>query len=131
MSPFRAPRPCAQNGCSALTSSGRCPEHQKAAQQAYRAVRGTVAERGYDARWAAYSRQYRREHPLCVLCERQGRTVASEHTDHIERVTGPDDPRFYDPTNHRAVCKSHHSSKTVLEDGGFGNARKPKGDVTC
>jgi 5-methylcytosine-specific restriction protein A len=40
--------------------------------------------------------------------------------DHVEAVSGPDDPRFWDESNHDAKCHSHHSRKTVRQDGGFG-----------
>ena len=44
----------------------------------------------------------------------------SEHIDHIERITGPSDPHFRDPTDHRSLGGSCHSSKTNREDGGSG-----------
>jgi 5-methylcytosine-specific restriction protein A len=130
--PRRAPSPCRHQGCPALVDRGFCPAHQKAAQRVYRATRGTTASRGYGARWTTYSRQYRREHPLCVVCAVEGRTVPSEHVDHIVPVHGPDDPQFWCPDNHRATCHSCHSRVTVQHDGGFGKARslKPELKVT-
>lgn len=60
--------------------------------------------------------------PLCIHCYAEGLLTPSEHVDHIDAVNGPDDPKFWDPDNHQALCYSCHSKKTVKEDGGFGNA---------
>jgi len=80
--------------------------------------------RGYSARWAEYSRLFRIEHPLCVMCEAQGRVTASQHVDHIKPMSGPDDPQFWEPSNHQALCQSCHSIKTAREDGAFDNPRR-------
>ena len=74
--------------------------------------------RGYGARWRAYSRRYLREHPRCASCGEQ-----AEATDHVAAVTGPDDPGFWDPGNHQALCWGCHSRKTAKRDGGFGRRR--------
>ena len=126
MSPFRPPRSCANSGCPELTThrSGYCEQHMRTQRKQYDASRGTATQRGYSARWAEYSRLYRIEHPLCVMCKAQGRVTASEHVDHIKPVTGPDDPLFWEPSNHQALCQSCHSIKTAREDGAFGNQRK-------
>ncbi|QXE85987.1 HNH endonuclease [Geomonas nitrogeniifigens] len=93
--------------------------------------RGTAAQRGYGARWAAYSRQYRKENPLCVDCLARGVLTSVEHgghVDHIQAVSGPSDPLFWEPANHQSLCHSCHSRKTAFEDGSFGN-KKGKGKV--
>lgn len=107
--------------------------------------RGSAAERGYDWRWQVYSEQFRREHPLCCgLPVAAGRLPAgcevrrtlvdgahhlrmhavgchgvTGHVDHIEPVTGPADPRLWDPTNHQPLSHSCHSFKTARFDGRF------------
>lgn len=111
---------CRKQGCNTLTDTGYCEAHTTVGQQ-YDQYRGTPAERGYTSRWAKYSRLYRKKHPLCVDCLKDGRIVASQHTDHIIAVSGPNDPLFYSESNHQALCAPCHSRKTVLEDGGFGN----------
>jgi 5-methylcytosine-specific restriction protein A len=87
-------------------------------------------ERGYTSRWAAYSRRYRKQHPLCVDCKNRGIIKLANHVDHIKPVSGPDDPLFWDGDNHQALCTPCHSRKTAREDGGFGNTKsnKPVGD---
>jgi len=110
--PNRAPSPCNQPGCPKLTTGRYCSAHQQEANRLDALRRGTAAERGYGSRWGRYSRQYRNEHPVCMSCHRK----RSEHTDHIKPVSGPDDPNFWEPTNHQALCQTCHSRKTALED---------------
>jgi 5-methylcytosine-specific restriction protein A len=119
--PVKLLRPCNQPGCPELTGDGYCPEHKKAKAQKYDKDRGSASERGYNSRWAAYSRLYRKKNPLCVECLKEDRITGSQHVDHIIAVKGKDDPLFWDPKNHQALCQPHHSSKTAKEDGGFGN----------
>ena len=132
--PVRPKRPCSHPGCPELVTSGQCEAHQAQAKerraadvQRYDLLRGSAAQRGYDARWTAYSRQYRKDYPLCVRCLAAGLLVSVErggHVDHIKPVTGPHDPLFWDPANHQSLCRSCHSEKTAAEDGGFGNPER-------
>lgn len=115
---MRAPKACARPGCGKRAERGStCEAHRVASVQAYERHRGTAPERGYTARWAKYSRQYRREHPLCVHCKARGEVTPSAHVDHIEPVTGADDPKFFDPTNLQALCVACHNAKTAKERG--------------
>ena len=73
---------------------------------------------GYDYRWQKFRSAWIRDHPLCSgkwsECERLHRVRPTAHVDHDQRVTGPDDPRFYTgPFN--ALCHECHSRKTALE----------------
>ncbi len=43
----------------------------------------TSSQRGYDYRWQKARERYLRDHPLCVYCERNGRTAAASVVDHI------------------------------------------------
>lgn len=125
--PTRAPRPCAQPGCSALVERGHCPDHERtsrAQSTAYDARRGSSSERGYGARWQRLRlRILRRDLYQCQECKRQGRlTLAGArkgdaHVDHIvPKSRGGTD----DPANLETLCRSCHSRKTATEDGGFG-----------
>ncbi|MBI3936718.1 MAG: HNH endonuclease [Betaproteobacteria bacterium] len=120
---------CAATGCSTLLPPGQthCPAHARAMD----ARRGTAQERGYGSRWAAYSRAWRRQHPLCgdrldgpssehSRCVADGRTTAATQVDHIRAVNGPADPLFWEPTNHQSLCRDCHSRKTALENGRWG-----------
>jgi 5-methylcytosine-specific restriction protein A len=114
--PTRAATPCRHPGCPALTTDGICLEHRKAEQQHDREVRGSAYARGYTKAWSAYSKRYRYEHPWCVACLKEGRNNPSQEVDHIQAVSGPDDPLFWEPSNHQALCHSHHSAKTATEN---------------
>jgi len=60
---------------------------------------------------------------LCAMCEAKGRLSKAECVDHINPVSGPDDPEFYNPKNHQSLCNSCHSEKTAKEDGALGNRK--------
>ena len=120
--PSSAPRACTEIGCSALVAhGGRCEAHKRQAARRYDATRGTPDARGYGRRWQDYSKAFRRQHPLCEQCLRDGRTTASQCVDHIAPVQGAADPAFWQHDNHQALCNSCHATKTAAEDGGFGN----------
>jgi 5-methylcytosine-specific restriction protein A len=83
----------------------------------------TAAGAASSKRWAAFSRRYLREHPLCVSADCAlwpvwERPLATE-VDHIDGC-GRTGARAYDLTNLQALCKSCHARKTVTHDGGFG-----------
>jgi 5-methylcytosine-specific restriction protein A len=95
-------------------------------------TRASAARRGYDSRWRRYRiRQWLPLHPRCgdrlagqsaehSQCRRDGRDVPGTDVDHIVPVSGPDDPLFWEVTNHQSLCHACHSAKTAREDGGFG-----------
>ena len=66
-----------------------------------------TAARGYGGRWQRFRVWFLKRDPLCVRCQRPATDV-----DHITPVTGPDDPNFYKPGNHQALCHGCHSRKT-------------------
>jgi 5-methylcytosine-specific restriction protein A len=110
-------RPCAAPLCPALVTKGRCPAHAKQQDRA----RGTAQQRGYDSRWASYSRQFRQEHPTCgerwdgVLdpthskCLQQGRMTPAECVDHIVPVSRGGS--FWAPSNHQSLCVACNTAK--------------------
>jgi 5-methylcytosine-specific restriction protein A len=116
-------RYCPERGCGTLTRGGPCASHVKARD----VRRGTSTARGYDSRWARYSRAFRAEYPVCgmrpsgatatsdSLCRASGRVSPAECVDHIVPIIGSDDPRFYDATNHQALCDSCHAVKRARE----------------
>lgn len=101
MTPWRPKKPCASPGCPKLTDKRFCVAH---AQQ-----QPKTTARGYGWQWQKRSRFYLAEHPLCVDCEKEGRTTAATEVDHIiPRCAGGNDTR----ENLAGLCKSHHSQKT-------------------
>ena len=113
-------RPCRHTGCHELTRDGYCEKHRREKQQRYDRQRGSSTKRGYGGRWQRYRKRFLAENPLCVKCRENNGIEPSTDVDHIVAVSGPDDPLFWDPDNHQALCHSCHSAKTAKEDGGFG-----------
>ena len=79
----------------------------------------TAAERGYGHRWRKARASFLRMHPLCVMCQAEGLTVAATVVDHINPHRG-DQRLFWDSSNWQPLCKPCHDKKTATEDGGFG-----------
>lgn len=78
----------------------------------------TTTERGYGRRWQKVRIGYLLSHPLCKMCEAEGRIAAAEVVDHI-KPHGGDMELFWDSDNWQALCKSHHNSdKQMLEKSG-------------
>lgn len=110
--PTRSPRVCSKAGCGKAAHGRYCAAHQDEGK-AYDRRRGSAAKRGYGRRWREYTRWFlaQPENRLCKCgCGRLSREV-----DHIKAVSGPDDPRFWDPTNHQGLTKECHSRKTMGE----------------
>jgi 5-methylcytosine-specific restriction protein A len=59
--------------------------------------------------WHAYSRRFRALHPWCARCGR-----LAECVDHIVPVRRAPD-RFWDPTNHQALCWLCNNIKALEE----------------
>lgn len=93
-----------------------CPRHQQRHD-----TRPSAHQRGYGRRWRAYTALYLREHSLCVTCLAEQKLERATLVDHIQPVTGPDDPLFWEPSNHQALCGYHHGVKT-REDVRMGRA---------
>lgn len=128
--PYRPSSPCAEPGCNALTTRGRCDQHRRTVvSRTYERERATAAQRGYGSRWRKASAAFLRAHPLCQCDECQEgklRVRASVVTDH--KVPHRGDMRlFWDSSNWQALSKTCHDAKTAREDGGFGNPGARRG----
>lgn len=73
-------------------------------------------------RWKVFREIYLAENPLCKNFDDCHNFA--EHVDHIKRIESEEDKLFYDENNLQALCRSCHSKKTAMEDGGFGNKKK-------
>lgn len=63
-----------------------------------------------------------KRHPLCRLCEEQGKVTPATVVDHIIPHKG-DQALFWDTTNWQSLCKTCHDTKTAREDGAFGRGK--------
>ena len=125
--PTRPKTPCNKPGCPALTDGRYCHAHEyidieraKARQKRSDKNRPGARKRGYDSRWDKARIHWLRKHPLCVYCQKDGRTVAAKVIDHIvpHRM---DMKLFWDSENNwQSLCVSHHNAKSAKEGGNFG-----------
>lgn len=84
--------------------------------------RGILASMQYAARDRLYGRRWRQarqaylvEHPLCKMCEAEGKVTPARDVDHIVRHKG--NPLvFWDETNWQGLCKYHHQSVKASEE---------------
>ena len=112
--PNLPPHPCAQSRCPRLTHRRYCEAHERVIRQSFDRERGSAASRGYGRRWQRLRKLVLARQPICQWPNCM--TEATE-VDHIKpRRRGGDDSL----ANLQALCKAHHSLKTVREDGRWG-----------
>jgi 5-methylcytosine-specific restriction protein A len=121
--PTAAKRPCSWPGCNTLVDSGRCDKHKRQERRSYDEYRGSASSRGYGWKWQKYRKRFLAAHPLCAICEANGRVTPATEVDHIEPHKG-DQVKFWQGSNHQALCKPCHSRKTATEDGRWGVREK-------
>lgn len=109
---MKALRPCRKAGCSNLTRQGYCEQHKCLIGEDDRR-RGTAHQRGYTSRWAKYSKWFLSQpgNQLCKLKLDDGCAYIAECVDHIQPVNSPNDPLFFEPTNHQPSCIHCNSVK--------------------
>jgi 5-methylcytosine-specific restriction protein A len=129
--PYAPKSLCTESGCGELVAAGKCETHRLQAQREADHRRPKGYAKAYDATWRAASRKYLKTHPSCECTECDALPIWARPTatvvDHIDG-RGPSGPHGYDPSNWQAMCRSHHSRKTALYDGGFGRPRKAQAD---
>ena len=116
----RPAKPCAWPGCAALVSgTPHCPRHKplaaerreqqlKRSHRQYNTSRDVSDQRYKQEKWRRLSIYYRKLHPLCVQCEKEGRVTASQMVDHIKPTkTHPE--LFFEWSNLRALCHPCHN----------------------
>lgn len=75
-------------------------------------------DRLYNHKWRAARRVFLSMHPLCVMCEEEGRTTPATELDHIVKHDG-DPVKFWDESNWQGLCAFHHRSvKAQMERSG-------------
>jgi 5-methylcytosine-specific restriction protein A len=106
--------------CPQLVPLGsRCPTCTQAQRQVHR--RFHVGGGFYGRRWAKAARRHLAAHPFCVDCLAKGEYTAATEVDHDVPHRG-DRRLFWDDSNWRSRCTSHHSAKTAREVG-YGGPR--------
>lgn len=64
-------------------------------------------QRGYGYRWQKARDSYLAQHPLCVMCQAEGRVAVATVVDHVVPHRG-DQSIFWDVDNWQALCAEHH-----------------------
>jgi 5-methylcytosine-specific restriction endonuclease McrA len=88
------------------------------ASDSWRSGRTSTA-RGYGYRWQRAREQHLAQHPLCVMCQAEGRVTAATVVDHITPHRG-NEALFWDRSNWQSLCASHHSGEKQREENGNG-----------
>ena len=111
---------CSVPGCPEdAETNGKCSKCLAEVRQRTDRRRGGGRARGYDKKWARTRRRYLETNPVC-----EEHDCTEEATDvHHRDGLGPKGPRGHDPANLQALCHSHHSQVTALEQPGGFNAR--------
>jgi 5-methylcytosine-specific restriction protein A len=117
--PSKPKKPCSKAGCNNLTTERHCDGCRQPERHRYDKQRGSSTARGYDGHWRKARLGFLAKHPLCVHCTNEGGIGAATEVDHIVPHRGNKE-LFWNRENWQGLCKSHHSKKTALEDGGFG-----------
>ena len=103
--PKKPNRPCRHPTCPELSDQVYCPIHRGAYK------RESAHQRGYNAKWRSARKRFLQKHPLCVLCQMEGKLTPATVVDHIAPHRG-DMRLFWDETNWQALCKRCHDKKT-------------------
>lgn len=114
--PRKSKRPCRQRGCPNLTdsSSGYCPQHEKAQAQHYdRYHRSPEHSKRYGYRWRKIRARFLSSHPLCEQCKLQGKYTTATEVHHVQPLA---DGGTNDEKNLMALCKACHSRITLTTE---------------
>lgn len=106
--PRKPKRPCRYPGCSSFAEEGEqyCKEHKKLMQHHYEHFqRGYSGNRRYGYHWKKIRDRYVKKHPLCELCQKEGRFVPVEEVHHIVPLS---EGGTNDEENLMSLCRSCH-----------------------
>lgn len=70
---------------------------------------GKTAERGYDGPWQRLSKEFLRENPFCMECERRGKLEMAIHCDHMIPIADRPELRL-EWDNLQGLCGFCHNS---------------------
>jgi len=116
--PYKSKKPCAYSGCSKLTATRYCPEHQRLVNQHYNKYqRDKNHNKRYGSGWERISKAYRRANPLCEKCKAEGKLVPSELVHHKVKLGA--DGGTNDPDNLESLCWSCHSRHHAKQGDNF------------
>ena len=115
--PSKARKPCAHHGCRELTRDRYCPTHAKEHMKQYnRQQRDPTSKNRYGRHWREVRAAYLSAHPLCFMCQSEGRLTPATTVHHKKKLA--------DGGNHywgnlMSLCASCHSSLHASEGDYF------------
>ena len=83
----------------------------------WRTSNQTASQRGYGYKWQKAREQHLQAHPLCVMCQADGRVTEATVVDHVVAHRG-DQSVFWDRSNWQSLCATHHSKDKQREEQG-------------
>ena len=109
--PRKPKKPCRYPGCPKLTDARYCPEHERLASQQYEKYdRDPAAKRRYGRAWRKIRARFLAGHPLCTMCQQEGRLTKATEVHHILPLSRGG---THDEGNLMPLCKPCHSRITV------------------
>ena len=82
--PSKPKRPCSYPGCPNLTDKQYCPDHEAVVRRNYNKYeRAPEVNKTYGRAWKRIRDRYVAAHPLCEMCQREGRLVPVEEVHHM------------------------------------------------
>ena len=113
--PRKPKKPCAYQGCLALTDNRYCEVHQKLAAQHYEKYqRDPSTRKRYGRTWKRIRDRYITSHPLCEQCKNADILTPAEEVHHIRPLSKGG---THDESNLMSLCTSCHSRITARESG--------------
>lgn len=105
--PSKPKRPCSYPGCPKLTHGRFCEEHAKKEAQRYEKYdRDPAVRRRYGRAWKRIRDRYAEAHPLCELCQQNGKLTPTEEIHHKLPLS---EGGTHATENLIALCKSCHA----------------------
>ena len=112
VSPYAPARACRVQGCRhVVTHDTPCSDHPSIAGYRWGKAGQQTARLNGHQNTLARKRLFAR-HPLCVMCEAEGRTSAAVIRDHIVPLA---EGGTEDDANCQGLCQAHHDAKTHEE----------------
>jgi len=113
--PKKPPKTCRQPGCRELAVKGYyCPEHSGLVGGKKKDFRPSAYRRGYDKKWAKFSREFLRDNPLCEICGSPA--TVTDHRVPFEIMKKVYGGNTYRPEDYQALCTSCNTRKGRNED---------------